>query len=47
MRTLQRVKRGTDKDRIKMEKKILISIGIGGFNEDAINVCVVLCIAYH
>ena len=39
-------KKGIDQDRVKMEKK-LISIAIGGFNEDAINVCVVLCIAYH
>ena len=44
---LQRVKRGRDQDRVKMERKKLISIAIGGFNEDAINVCVFLCIAYH
>ena len=43
---LQRVKRGKDQDRVKMEKK-LISIAIVGFNEDAINVCVYICIAYH
>ena len=43
---LQRVKRGRDHDRVKMEKK-LISIAIGRFNEDAINVCVVICISYH
>ena len=43
---LQRVKRGRDQDRVKMDEK-LISIAIGGFNEDTINVCVVLCIAYH
>ena len=39
-------KRGSDQDRVKMEKK-LIPIAIGRFNEDAINVCVVLCIVYH
>ena len=43
---LQRVKKGTYQDRVKMEKKS-ISIAISRFNKDAINVCVVLCIAYH
>ena len=43
---IKRVKRGRDQDRVKIEKN-LISIAIGGFNEDALNVCVVLCIAYH
>ena len=44
---LHRVKRGRDQYRVKMEKKKLISISIGRFNEDEINVCVVLCIPYH
>ena len=43
---LQRVKRGKYQDRVKLEF-FLLSIAIGEFNEEAINVCVVLCIAYH